>query len=231
MAYAAGPTLGVWGVSVIETGEFGDRRHVRDGFAYTRSQQAVSLLIAIGVLATLGFAPAIVALVVLASEELAVGSFGYATLQALIVVGLAGGAALAARLPPERRKTDLMILGYLGMGAATVGLGLASSFWFAAAVVTLRGGFNSLLSVPSRTLLQQLVPDEYRGRVFAVTTTLQEIPRVLIVPLAGVLIELVGVRLVYVAMGLIIVVTAGFIAAVRQWIEPKPVVEIAGSRV
>jgi MFS transporter, DHA3 family, macrolide efflux protein len=44
--------------------------------------------------------------------------------------------------------------------------------WFAAGVVALGGAANMLFVVPSITLVQQATPDEFRGRVSGLRTTL-----------------------------------------------------------
>ncbi len=180
-----------------------------EGFLYLRDQKPLWLYMAIGLVGTIGFAPAPVALVILAKEELGASSVGYSLLQALTTVGLAAGAFLVGRAAQDRQAATVMALGYLAMGITTLFLGWAPSLWVAAGLVLLRSGFNSVLSIPRLSLLQQMVPSAYRGRVFTWVSTVIELPRAIVLPLAGVLIDLVGVRVVYTAMAIAIAVAGG----------------------
>lgn len=200
------------------------RDSLRDGFRYVSAHQRVRRLTIIGTVGTVGFAPAIVALVVLANEVLDVGGAEYGALQALVTVGIAAGGITIGRLPlaVPRQKVMAMGAGYLGMAAATLLLGMSMSFWLAAVFVPLRSFFNSVISVPSLTLFQEAVPSEFRARAYTLMTAVTEVPRALILPLAGATAAIVGVRALYFAMALAIA-AAGLIAVrSRGAFEPAP---------
>jgi MFS family permease len=57
-------------------------------------------------------------------------------------------------------------------GATDASLALVSNLWLAAGAVALGGAANMLFIVPSITLVQQVTPDEFRGRVSGLRTTL-----------------------------------------------------------
>lgn len=84
---------------------------LKTGLDFARSRYPVLLMIVIGTFATVGFAPAPVALVALARDALRAGSAGYGLLQALITVGLALGGILASQIPPGWSKATIMGLG------------------------------------------------------------------------------------------------------------------------
>lgn len=192
-----------------------------DGFRYARERKPVLLFILVGIIATVGFAPAPVALALLADEALDVGSTGYGVLQGFVAIGLAAGAVLAGHVARGRPQATVMALGYGAMGLATLLLGLAPTLSSAAVLVVLRSACNSLATVPGTSLLQTLVPSAYRGRVFALMRAAQDVPRAIILPLSGWLADLAGVRAVYAGMALAIL-AAGVVAyCLRGVLEPR----------
>ncbi len=140
-------------------------------------------------LATVGFAPSVVTLVVLSNQAIHAGASGYGALQATTTVGLAVGAALGGRLAQRFPRVTVMALGYIAMGAGTLLLGLAPSLAFGVLWVAIRSACNGVLSVAGVSVIQQLAPNQYRGRVLALIRTAYEIPRLLLLPLAGGLIQ------------------------------------------
>jgi len=61
--------------------------------------------------------------------------------------------------------------------------------------VAIRSACNGILSVAGASVIQQLLqllPNQYRGRILALIRTAYEIPRLLLLPLAGGLIQVVG---------------------------------------
>lgn len=123
------------------------------------------LYAAVGMLATVGFAPSVVTLVVLSNQAIHAGASGYGALQATTTVGLAVGAALGGRLAQRFPRVTVMALGYIAMGAGTLLLGLAPSLAFGVLWVAIRSACNGVLSVAGVSVIQQRAPNQYRGRV------------------------------------------------------------------
>jgi len=191
------------------------------GFAYVRGDRPLLRLMTANALATCGFAPAPVALVVLARTALGMDSAGYGMLQSLVTAGLAVGAAAAGRLTPPDRKVTTAATGYIAMAIATLLLGLSTAPGMAAVFVFLRSAANSVLAVPLRPVLQERIPSEWRGRVFTVIQSAAELPRLFILPVAGGLVDALGVRTVYVLMALAIASSGALIFLLRGALEPK----------
>lgn len=173
---------------------------LREGFGYARSQSAVLAYTVIGLVAAVGFAPAPVAIVDLARQALRAGSVGYGLLEVAITLGLAVGAAIAGRLVTKHNAVRAMIIGYLAMAACTALLGLSTKLWVAFVIMALRMTFNGLLMVAGVSIIQLKVPDQYRGRTFTLIGSTQELPRLIFLPLAGVLLDQIGVRALFIAM-------------------------------
>lgn len=194
--------------------------HIVQGWQYWKSDRRLVLLTVIGVIAVIGFAPAPVALVILVTDGLGADSSVYGMFQSFVTIGLALGAIVTGRWTVGRHRGTMMAFGYIAMGVATAGLAIAPTVVYAAAVVLLRSAGNSVVSVPGASLLQTAAPSEVRGRVLTLVSALQELPRALIVPLSGVIIDRIGVHATYFTMAVFIAV-AGIVAFLaRFFIDP-----------
>jgi len=199
-------------------------RELSEGATAFRSLKAVRTLAGIGTIATLGFAPASVALVVLVRASLGGSGAGYGAVRAAAAIGLASGAQvapwLARRLNSSARA---MSAGYCAMGMLTVILGVVPNVASALPVALLRSGSNGLLGVPSTVLLQRHVPPELRGRVFTLLGALEEAPRLAILPIAGLLADDIGPRLLFIFMALPILAASVIAIAARRLLDaPGP---------
>jgi MFS family permease len=184
---------------------------LRGGIRYARERRPILLFMLIGVVATVGFAPAPVALPTFASEELAAGSVGFGLLASIGSVGYAVGAAVTGRVVKPTQAATAMAAGFFAMGVATVALAGAPSLLVALALVALRTAFNGVTLVAGVSMQQRMAPSALRGRVVTLTNSVHELPRPFILPFAGLVVDAVGTRPVFAAMGVVIVL-AGLIA-------------------
>jgi MFS family permease len=199
------------------------RRQLVEGAKAFADRRAVRVLAGLGMLATFGFAPASVALVMLVRVRLDGGGPGYGAVRAATAVGLALGAQLAPWLVRRMKSaTRAMSVGYLTMGILTVALGFSPNVASAASIALVRSGANSVLGVPNTVLFQSHVPNELRGRVFTLLVALEEAPRLAILPLAGLLADHTGVRPLFLLMALPIVATAALALASRALLDDIP---------
>ena len=197
-------------------------RELRRGVHVARTRPAVRRLARIGGVATVGFAPASVAIVVLVRDRLAGSGSDYGAVRAAAAIGLALGAQVGPWLARRLNSmTRTMSIGYIAMGMLTVGLGLSPNVAYAVPLALVRSGSNSLLGVPSNVLLQQHVPSDVRGRVITLLAALEETPRLIILPLAGLLVDWIGVRWVFLAMAAPII-AAGSIAWTARRVRDGP---------
>jgi DHA3 family macrolide efflux protein-like MFS transporter len=229
---------------LLATGAEGGERtsylaSLRAGLVYVRSERPVFLYAVIGLVATFGFAPAPVTIVALVKLELHADSAGYGLIQVAIILGFAAGAGLAGRLVTRSNAVPVMAAGYLGMAVGTAIFGQSTSIWLAILVMVVRGGCNGVLLVSGVSIIQLLVPNEYRGRVFTLVESAQELPRLAILPLAGVLMDMIGIRTIFTVMSIFIGM-AGVIALIaapalrggtadQAPSEPGTAEEVAGS--
>ncbi|MEW6754970.1 MAG: MFS transporter [Candidatus Latescibacterota bacterium] len=89
-------------------------------------------------------------------------------LRAAPAAGAALMALLMAHLPPIRHAGGVLLGCVAGFGVATIGFGVATSFWVAVAMLALTGACDNVSMVIRQVITQLGTPNELRGRVSAV---------------------------------------------------------------
>lgn len=139
-----------------------------EGLHYVWRERTLLLLIIMGVLLTVGFGPINVAVPALVASTLGLGSAAYGRAASGVAIGMLGGAitaAMGSRFSAGLRTIRFAVLG-VGLAFLTIGFvpTFSALFWCGMAA-----GFCIMFSViTGTTLLQESVPMEMRGRVFAV---------------------------------------------------------------
>lgn len=132
------------------------------------------------------------------------GAFGIGVLYGAAGIGLAVAAAVANRFgnrlsfPAYKR---LLTLCYLCYGSLYVAFSQMRSFWTAVLLIGLSRYFIGTSSVLNLSRLMRIIPDEFRGRVFATNETMTLTTMLLSMLLAGSLASLYGARVVALGAG------------------------------
>jgi len=145
-------------------------RSIAEGFHYLGAHRMVLLLIVFGVVPMLLMMPFQPLLVVFANDVWHTGGMGLGALNAAAGIGGMAGAFLVAVRGEADRRLSMMLLSVLGFAGA---LGIfAFCPWFAVAMFMLliANVFATVFSVLNNTAIQQLVPDEVRGRISSFLT-------------------------------------------------------------
>jgi MFS family permease len=144
-------------------------RHLREGLAYVRRTQIVLLaVVVVGSVATVGMNFNVV-IPAFAADDLHSGAAGYGFLMAASGIG---SLLAAVRLAfggwprPVRLATGAMIL-----GVASIALGATREFPVAVVLMVLIGFGSILMAATGNATIQLAVPDQLRGRVMSVYTT------------------------------------------------------------
>jgi hypothetical protein len=153
-----------------------------------------------------------VLLVVLAIELLGIGEEGVGFLNAAIGAGGLVGAISAITLVGRDRLAPPVLLGLLLWGLPILLIGVVPAVVVAFAALAVLGAGNAVLDISGFTLLQRLVPNETRGRVFGLLEAMVMLTVGVGAALAPVLVELAGGRLALVITGAILPV-----AAIATW--------------
>ena len=77
-------------------------------------------------------------------------------------------ALLLTRLPPWQRPGRAMLIAVCGFGAATIGLGLSTTFALSWMCLLFTGIFDEISVLVRQTLEQLITPDHLRGRVASI---------------------------------------------------------------
>lgn len=154
-------------------------------------------------------------LVVLAAEHLREPADAYGVLVGAIGVGAALGPALLLRMIPDPRRPLYVFGPYVLRGLVDLVLATFRSLPVAAATLAVYGIGTSAGAVTFNSLLQSVVTDRTRGRVFALMDLLWQTGRLASLGVGGLLADILGIRAVYYVGGvlLLIAAAAGFSAS------------------
>lgn len=173
-----------------------------EGFRYLQAYQAVMMLL--GVVAALNCisAPIGTLLPLFVRQVLKAGPESYGLLLSSAAAGLLIGSLLVGLWRVERRGLFLLGLVIL-LGLGFGGVALTRALPVALVVLGLVGLLNGMANVIVEALLQSVVAEGYRGRVFALATLLAGGLQPLAWGLVGVLADWLGVVTVMLASGLL----------------------------
>ena len=114
------------------------------------------------------FGGAVALLPAIAEERLGVGSIGYGWLRAAPGIGAVVVTALLALRPVRRRVGTTLLVAVAVFGAATVVLGVTTSYVLAFVALLVLSGADAVSVFIRATIVPLATPDEMRGRVMAV---------------------------------------------------------------
>ena len=100
----------------------------------------------------------------LARDVLKVGPEGLGLMNALRSVGGIVAILFLSSVGETRRKGAMYLAALHIFGLSLVLLGVASTFWVAVLAIVVANGMGALSDVLSQSLVQSLVPNEFRGR-------------------------------------------------------------------
>lgn len=126
-------------------------------------------------------------------------------------VGLIAGAYLVGVAAKKFLKGTLILTGIITAGSALILLSIlsfidfSSLFIFIALLLFIIGMSNSLINVPSSTILQLETETRLRGRIYGVLTSLTAGISILPVLLSGILADTVGMSNTLLVIGLVVI--------------------------
>jgi MFS family permease len=150
-----------------------------------------------------------VLLMVLAIQQLGIGSSGFGFLNAAIGAGGIVGLVITARLVGRQHLSRPFLAGLAGWGFAFALVGVLPALVPALVFLGLAGVGRNVMDVAGRTLLQRIVPDQVLSRVFGVLEGLYNISIGLGAVLASLVILVLGLRGTFIAAGLLLAAVAG----------------------
>jgi MFS family permease len=170
VATFAVPLVAIWALPPQRpAGITGEPRLVaiRRGFAFVRRQPVILGGFALDLVAMIFGLPRAV-FPVLALDAFRVGPHGLGLLYAAPGAGAVLAALATGWMTHVRRQGLLIALSVAVWGLAIAGFGLVPSFWIGLLLLAIAGAADSFSAVSRNTSMQQLTPDELRGRLTAV---------------------------------------------------------------
>ena len=192
----------------IERAKSSVTHEIREGLAYLRHHRGLLVNTIMIVASMAGMGASYPLTFLLAVQVLDGGTKAFGVFEAVMGLGyLLGSVALAAfatRVP----KGWAMTIGLAAMGFCLMAVSLAGGVWQACIPFALFGIANAAALIAVDTYLQQVVPEQLRGRVFGVRFTLTQGTWALSVLVGGALAGFIDIRVLFVVAGAIVAVPA-----------------------
>jgi MFS family permease len=136
-----------------------------DGLDFVRRHELFAALIGLVFFNSMFGMSYQILLPVFARDILEVGSEGFGFLQTAVALGAILGSLAAARLGRSGHRGAQLLLGSAVFGLLIVTFAWSRWFPLSVAIMFLMGLANSFYMITINTVLQVMVPDDYRGRV------------------------------------------------------------------
>jgi MFS family permease len=215
--------IAAWYGAVDREETTGVRADIGEAVAYLRDHRQLLGLTAAMLIPFILGQSYVLLLPLYVETELGLGPAAFGLLSACLGVGSVLGALTVARFGDERQIGILMFASIAAIGVAAIVYGLASSVLVVALVLLFAGAAEAALFAAYQTLLVVRLPDQIRGRVLGLLFTL-----VAMFPLgaafAGAASDVVGLRAVAIAEGLVIVPAAviAWLTVLRSLVAERP---------
>jgi predicted MFS family arabinose efflux permease len=141
--------------------------HLVGGFRYAYGQPAIRALLVMVAAASLSGMPALVLLPFFADDIFHQGAQGLGFLTGGMGIGAVIGTLVLARRARTSGLVEVIFLGAMTFGASFLVLAGSPSFYLALAIMPVIGFSIMRHNAAANTLIQVLIPDEYRGRIMA----------------------------------------------------------------
>ncbi len=177
---------------------------LREAYDYVRAHRDLLKLTAAMLIPFILGQSYVLLLPLFVEQELGKGPVTFGALSACLGAGSVVGAMAVATFGNQRLIGLLMFAGILGTGFSAIGYGLSQWVPLTGAVLFVAGSAEAALFAAYETLLLIRLPDEIRGRVMGLMLTLVALFPIGAI-MAGAIADVVGLRAVAVAEGVIIV--------------------------
>jgi DHA3 family macrolide efflux protein-like MFS transporter len=188
---------------------------LKEGFSFIRNWTGLLIVMGVAMVFNLLVVPAISLTPILVTEHFAGDSMSYAVIEAAMGIGMVAGGILLGVWGGFKSKITTALLGAVGMGVGTGIIGLAPSNMYYLAVVGMgmAGVMSTITNGSFFALIQSTVPPEIQGRVISILLSGTAAMAPIGLAIAGPLADLLGVRIWFLAGGLLIVImgSAGFL--------------------
>jgi len=176
---------------------------IKQGFKYVYQDKIIFPLLIITMVDNLFImGPAIVGAPVFVKEVLNEGAPVYALLQGCYAIGMLAGTALLLTYGKRFKKGKILLVGIFLDGVTFIPLFFAHSVTATAATIIIHSLAIPLITVSRASIIQDTVPGNFRGRVFALINIAVVGMSAVSSGLAGIIMEQIGAPMLFFIIGI-----------------------------
>jgi len=180
------------------------------GFPVVARERSLRLVFILTAIQLVVFGMLSVLLIALAIDELAIGEAGVGWLNSAIGVGGLLGALALVKVTEGRGLGAALALGIVVWGLPIAFIGLVPTVAVAVAAMVVIGISNTVVDASTNTMLQRMIPEEMRGRVYGVLESVVVLSIAAGSLLAPLLLDQFGMEVALIVTGLVLPVVAVF---------------------
>jgi DHA3 family macrolide efflux protein-like MFS transporter len=195
-----------------ETPGEGLRTAIRRGLDYVRTNRLLRLIVGVGSALNFFLSPLPILIPLFFTQVLHTGPSAFGAAISIVFVGFLIGAVLVGALAARIGKGWLTVFGVLLAGVATGLFAFGPPVFVVLGLALLGGVAIGALNVCESTVIQENAPDTMRGRVFALYESVSQGGRAIAVALSGVLADLIGVSSLFLAVGVLVLISGSALA-------------------
>ena len=196
---------------------------LRDGFGIVRHSRVLAGIILAAGVTMLGLGAVNVLFVPLVMNDLQVNPTWMAGIDAAQTVGMLAAAALVTTLVKRVAPTSIITLGLVGIGICIGLMAGVSAIWQVLVILVIVGLCVTPIQAMIQTLVQTATPDASRGRVVSLIQAAMSTASVASMAIGGVLGQVIGIREVFFAAGVITLVAAAISFVMFRGVSGRPV--------
>lgn len=181
---------------------------IRGGLDVVRGSRVLAGITMASAVTMLGLGAVNVLFVPLVVTDLGVSATWMAGIDLAQTIGMLAAAALVTTLVRRIAPTTIITMGLAGVGLCIGLLAGVSSVWQVLAILVAVGLCVTPLQAMVQTLVQTSAGDATRGRVVSLLQAAMSTASVTSMAIGGVMADLIGIRLVYLAAGIVVLLAA-----------------------
>jgi predicted MFS family arabinose efflux permease len=199
------------------------RRSLLEGLAIVRGSRALSGSVIAAAVSMLGLGAVNVLFVPLIVDDLRVDPTWMAGIELAQTVAMLMAAGVVVFLVRRLAPTTIITLGLAGIGVCIGLMSGVTAIWQVLLLLFVVGWMITPLQAMLQTIVQTTATDATRGRVVALLQASLSTASVGSMALGGVLGELIGIRAVYLAAAVVVLIAAGIAFLLFRGVSGRPV--------
>lgn len=198
------------------------RRSLGEGIAIVRGSRALTGSLIGAAVSMLGLGAVNVLFVPLLMNDLQVDPAWMAGIEFAQTAAMIMAAGVVAMLARRLAPTTIITLGLAGIGVCIGFMSGVTAVWQVIALLFVVGWMVTPLQAMLQTIVQTASTDATRGRVVSILQASMSTASVTSMAIGGVLGDLVGIRTVYLAAAVVVLISAGIAFLVFRGVSGRP---------